>query len=287
MYDIEEIRKKYTLNNEEFEEVYNNVKKVTLLDIKKPIGRPTAIMTGGQPGSGKTSSLILETCREYQDLVILDMDHYRGFYKNSIEVAKNYPELYQEITGIYASKILERLSQEVIEGGYNFILEGTMGKSVYTIDFLLQRQLDYRIIGKVMAVSREESLFSMCERYIEMKKSLGIGRWTDIDFHDVRYNNLPIIAGSLEKRGIEVEIFERSGIVTGVHRLYKTGNNNNECKSVQESIAKGRINSYNNWKRNAEARIRNIKNNIEMLEDDSKILQQINIIEEMNIMKGN
>lgn len=281
MYDVEKIKKKYKLSVEEFEEVYNNVKKATLREIKKPVGTPIAIMTGGQPGAGKTSSLVIEACKEYQNLVVLDMDHYRGFFKKAIEIAENYPELYQEITGIYSSKILERLSQEVIEDGYNFILEGTMGKSVYTIDLLQQKQSNYRIIGKILAVSREESLFSVFERYLEMKQSMGIGRLSDIDSHDIRYNNLPIIAGSLENRGIKVEVYERSGTVAKVNRLYKTGNSNNECRSVQEAIDKGRTRSRNHWKRNAEERFRSIKSKMEILENNPKILQQIHILEKI------
>lgn len=280
MYDIDAIKRQYMLNSEEFEELYNNVKRVTLLGVKKPEGRPTAIMTGGQPGSGKTTGLIVSACKEYKDLVVLDMDHYRGFFKKSVEIAGKYPELYQEITGIYASKILEKISNDVIEQGYNFILEGTMGKSVYTIDLLQQKKTNYRIIAKILAVSREESLFSMFERYLEMKKNMGIGRLTTVDAHDIRYKNLPQIVTPLENRGIEVEVYERSTTVGNLNILYKTNSCENiPCKSVNEAIGVGRERSYQNWKQSAETRFKKIKSQMEILEDNPMILEQFHILE--------
>ncbi len=278
MYDINEIKKRYILSNEEFEELYAKVKKVTFFNIKKPNSRPTAIITGGQPGSGKTTGLVVATCKEYENLVVLDMDHYRGFLEKSVEIAKQYPELYQEITGIYASKILERLSKDTINEGYNFILEGTMGKSVYTIDLLQQMKADYRIVAKILAVSREESLFSIFERYLEMKKSIGIGRLTDVESHDIRYANLPKIAGTLENRGIEVEVYERTENIGGLNLLYKT-NGSSLCKSVNDAITIGRNRSRNNWKGTANERLSAIKAKLEVLEDNPKVLEQVKEIE--------
>lgn len=284
MYNIDEIKNTYMLTDDEFEKMYENVKKVTFLNVKKPASSPIAIMTGGQPGSGKTTGLVLATCREYEDLIVLDMDHYRGFMKKATEIARKYPELYQEITGIYASKILERLSEEVIDGGYNFILEGTMGKSVYTLDLLQQKSTNYKIIARVLAVSREESIFSMFERYLEMKKSMGIGRLTDINSHDIRYINLPRIASSLEGRNVEVEIYERSNTFGELGMLYKTSNPNcSFCKSIQEAIIVGRGRSYIRWKENAQERFNSIKTKMEVLENNPQILGQLNILQ--NIIK--
>lgn len=45
-----------------------------------------------------------------KDLIVFDLDMYRGLYKKSFEIARRYPDLYSEITGKSAGKIMERLS---------------------------------------------------------------------------------------------------------------------------------------------------------------------------------
>ncbi len=173
-----------------------------------------------------------------KDLIVFDLDMYRGLYKKSFEIARRYPDLYSEITGKSAGKIMERLSAEVIENGYNFILEGTMGKSVYTLDLLQKYKVDYDIVARLLAVSREESLLSIFERYIEMKKAMGIGRMTTIESHNKKYNNFLNIAGTLERRGVEV--FERSKDIVNPNMTYKTSGKNGRYNSVVEALIRGR-----------------------------------------------
>ena len=162
--EIEQIKRYYSITNEEFKEMYLQARKVTFANYTPTHGRPIAIFTGGQPGAGK-SGIVLKTKKEFlemnKNLIVFDLDMYRGLYKKSFEIARRYPDLYSEITGKSAGKIMERLSAEAIENGYNFILEGTMGKSVYTLDLLQKYKVDYDIVARLLAVSREESLLSI------------------------------------------------------------------------------------------------------------------------------
>lgn len=282
MYNAEEIKTMYTPTPEEFEEMYENIKRTTLLNVNKPKGKPVAIFTGGQPGAGKTG-LILKSKRDYENLVLLDLDNYRGFYKKASEVAKKYPELYQEITNKYSSKILERLSNDVIDGGYNFILEGTMGKSVYTLDVLQEKKADYDIVARVLAVSKEESLYSAFERYLEMKKSIGIGRWTTIKSHNERYGNLINVASSLESRGVRVEVYERSDEIENPTLLYMSNNNCSRCYSVKDAMLTGRKRSYEKWKKTARQRIESINDEMEAIEDNVDILNEVKILKNLTM----
>ena len=99
--EIARIKESYTLSEEEFEEMYQKARNLIIGNCKPAEGNPTAIVTGGQPGAGKIG-LVLKSKRDMiereKETVIIDGDAYRGLYKNSIEIATKYPELYSEIT---------------------------------------------------------------------------------------------------------------------------------------------------------------------------------------------
>lgn len=273
--------KDYFLTQEEFEKMNLTVHMLTLQNIKPEKGRPTAIVIGGQPGAGK-SGIVLKTKRDFsrkkKESVLLDLDIYRGLYKNAIEIAKKQPSRYTEITNSAVGKIMEKLSETVIQKGYNLIFEGTMGKSIYTIDILQQSDKNYKIIARLMAVSREESILSMFERYLEMKYSIGIGRLTTIEDHDIRYKNFPNIANTLEDRGIEVEVYERSADISNPKMTYKTSSNNNIYKSVNDALMAGRRKSYDLCKSNAKERILNINHEMRIIGDDKLLADQLHIL---------
>jgi hypothetical protein len=213
-----------------------------------------------------------------KDLIVLDLDMYRGLYKKSFEIARRYPDLYSEITGKSAGKILERLSAEAMKNGYNFILEGTMGKSVYTLNLLQEDKMDYDIVARLLAVSREESLLSIVERYIEMKKAMGIGRMTTIESHDKKYNNFLNIAGTLEIRGVEVEVFERSEDIAKPNMTYKTSGKNSRYNSVMEALIEGRNNSSRICMNKARQRLERIKCDLQECEEEEKYKEQMEIV---------
>lgn len=279
--EIEKIKLHYSLTEEEFQEMYLQAKTITFANCTPPQDRPVAIFTGGQPGAGK-SGLVLKTKKEFleanKDLIVFDLDMYRGLYKKSLEIAIKYPDLYSEITGKAAGKIMEKLSTEAIQKGYNFILEGTMGKSVYTLDILQKYRSDYNIVALLLAVSREESLLSIFERYIEMKKSMGIGRMTTIESHDKKYENFPNIAGTLETRGVEVEIYERSKDIANPKRTYKTSRQNHIYNSVREALINGRNSSKRICMENAVNRIEKIRRDLQELGEEDKFKIQIEIL---------
>jgi hypothetical protein len=279
--EIEKIKQHYLITAEEFEEMYLQAKKITFANYKPTQSRPIAIFTGGQPGAGK-SGLILKTKREFakmnKDLIVFDLDMYRALYKNSFEIAKIYPDLYSEITAKSSGKIMERLSMYAIKNGYNFILEGTMGKSIDTLDLLQNNGADYDVVARLLAVSREESLLSIFERYIEMKKNMGIGRMTAIESHDKKYSNFLNIAGTLETRGVEVEVYERSNEIANPKMTYKTSSENRMYNSVIEALIAGRNNSKKICMKNSIERLQSIKSDLKEFGEIDKYKKQIEIL---------
>lgn len=276
--EIEKIKQYYAITKEDFLKMCMQAREDTFKNHFPNQGKPTAIFIGGQPGAGK-SALVIKTKKEFletqKDIIIFDLDMYRGLYKNSIEIAKKYPNLYSEITGKVAGRILEKMSTEAIQNGYNFIIEGTMGKPVYTLDVLQKSSREYNIIVKTLAVSKEESLLSIYERYIEMKKSMGIGRMTKIENHNSKYDNFTNVVDSIERSGIEVVVYERSNGIEDPKMIYKTSSKNNIYSCANEAIIKGRQNSSRICKNNSSQRLESIKEDIKIFGEEEKYKEQI------------
>ncbi|MBR3325632.1 MAG: zeta toxin family protein [Clostridia bacterium] len=276
--EIEKIKQYYAITKEDFLKMCMQAREDTFKNHFPNQGKPTAIFIGGQPGAGK-SALVIKTKKEFletqKDIIIFDLDMYRGLYKNSIEIAKKYPNLYSEITRKVAGRILEKMSTEAIQNGYNFIIEGTMGKPVYTLDVLQKSSREYNIIVKTLAVSKEESLLSIHERYIEMKKSMGIGRMTKIENHNSKYDNFTNVVDSIECSGIEVEVYERSNGIEDPKMIYKTSSKNNIYSCANEAIIKGRQNSSRICKNNSSQRLESIKEDIKIFGEEEKYKEQI------------
>ena len=266
----ERIKIRYQLSEDEFEEMYEEAKRLIIGDCQPSKGIPTAIVTGGQPGAGKIG-LVLKSKRDFKEktenAVVLDSDIYRGLYKKAMEI----PELYSEITDKATGKITNRLLNELIQNGYDFIFEGTMAK-INIIDSLKASPIKYNIIARLIATSREESLLSVFERYVLMIENMGIGRFATIEAHDSRYESFTKVAKELEERGIEVEVYKRSESLETIAYpilLYKTSSTKNIYLSAQEALTEGRKKSYKNCESTISERLQEINKNLKGLAESN------------------
>ncbi|MBQ8299622.1 MAG: zeta toxin family protein [Clostridia bacterium] len=285
--EIKEIQTRFSITDEEFENMYKQAELLTFTGVKPSSDRPTAILTGGQPGAGKTG-IIMKTKQEFKqngaDIIVFDLDSYRPFYKDASVIASNYPELYAGITGKAAGKVMERLSEKAIREGYSFVMEGTMGKSTYTLDMLQDMNADFNIVTRLMAVSREESLLSIFERYLEMRKSLGFGRLTTVDSHNDKFDNFTNTALGLEQRGVKVEIYERSNDpsnIGDVRKTYETFGANNVYRTVREALEKGRLDSRRKCLANADKRLTSIRDEVREFSSDDGFNLEFQKLEEI------
>ena len=279
IYNVEEIKEQYELSEEEFQEMYRQAKELIIGNCQPSKTIPTAIVTGGQPGAGKIG-LVLKSKRDLsnigEDVVVIDSDIYRGLYKNSMEIAEKHPELYSEITDKATGRITKMLLSEMMEKGYNFIFEGTMGK-INIIESLKEAPVKFNVIARLIATSREESLLSVFERYILMIQNMGIGRFATIKAHDSRYESFTEIAQLLESKDVEVEVYERSESYETIGEpilLYKTSSKENKYQSVQEALREGRKISFERCRDNIPARLKAINEDLEILNENNPEFKQ-------------
>lgn len=268
----------FHLSEEELNVMYEDAKSLIFNGHPSEVSNPIAILTGGQPGAGK-SGIVLKSKKEFDKInkepVILDGDTYRGLYPNSSIIAKNYPELYLDITNKATGKVMGRLIEYAIDEGYDFIREGTLN-SAEIVDQLINSPRKYKIIIRLLAVSREESLLSCFERYILMKKNMGIGRFTTIEAHDKRFFQFPKTARMQADKGIEIEVYERGQDIAEPVMIYKSSCKDNKYANFEEAINIGRNNSLKQCINNALNRLEYIERELQSLEKkDSKVFIEL------------
>lgn len=282
MVDDEPIKEQYALTKEQLEDMYKKAEELIFYKKQIQTFEPIAILTGGQPGAGK-SSLVVNAKKQFKNIginpIILDGDTYRGLYPKATEIAKKHPKLYSEITDKAVGTIMGRLIENTISKGYNFIREGTLN-SAEIVDQLLNSNRNYKIIIRLLAVSKEESLLCIFERYIAMRQAMGIGRLTTIQAHNKRYEQFPKTAGIQANKGVEIEVYERTKDIENLKIIYKTFSNNNRYSCFEEALVDGRQRSFLEYRINAKNRLKNINEKLSILDkDDIGIKQQL---EELN-----
>lgn len=275
------------LTDEEFNSFYNDAKELLFSDKRNAKDKnPVAILTGGQPGAGK-SGLVIKSRKDFEKAginpVILDGDTYRGLYPNAEKIAKQYPHMYAEITDRATGKVMEKLIEYSIENGYNFIREGTLN-SAEIVDQLLVSPRNYKVVIRLLATCREESILSCFERYILMKEKTGIGRFIQLQSHDKRYYQFPKTAKEQEKKGVEIEVYKRGVTVQNPILLYNNKHFNTRFSNFEEALKYGRNQSYMECRENILRRIANIRTELVRLgSNERSILNQLKEFE-ANVM---
>jgi predicted ABC-type ATPase len=177
------------------ERIFEKIKKKYLLDIRSSMN-PQGIILGGQPGSGK-SFLQKEIAKEFtEDFIFISTDDLRLYHPAYLELQQN-PETVQNAANLvnpYASAWTEKLIKYCIKNKYNLIIDSTLGgniQAVYdTIDKF--RYNRYQVHLRVMAVPAIISKLSIFLRYETQLAEKGFARWTRMEDHDDRFNNLKI-----------------------------------------------------------------------------------------------
>lgn len=278
---MENIKAETGIEKEAFNTFYENARK-QIFENHMPTytnkRNPIAILTGGQPGAGK-SGIVMKSFQDFNKLginpVILDGDLYRGCYPNSKKLANEKPEQYTDITDKATGKVMGLLIQESISKGFDFIREGTLN-SAEIVDQLISSPKNYKIIIRLMATCREESILSCFERYILMKETIGMGRFVTIQSHDKRYKNFPQTAKEQEKKGVQIQVFKRGDTTNNPILLYDNKSDKNRFHNFEEALYFGRKQSYEKCEKNISKRIYQVEKELETLPtNEESILEQL------------
>ena len=193
---------------------YNVGKELKSINLKyTPSERPTATLTIGQPGSGKTH-LGFHKMEELSDnAVFINGDNYRRYHPDYELLKKNndYDRLINK-TSSFSGQFVENMIDACSLKKYNLIIEGT-GRTFdvpYKTASLL-KQRGYSIILSVMAVKPVYSKISALMRSYDMAKDGTLPRKTMFSTHDRIIEKLPLNLDRLNETGLfdTVEILTR------------------------------------------------------------------------------
>lgn len=259
----------------------------------KQVEKPIAIVTGGQPGAGKTSLLpmykeILRTLFK-TDAVVNNADFYRFCVPGTYKVALKFPESASELTDPVVKEMRKDLIDESIKQKQSIIIENTLGDTI-ALDTMEQSKV-HDIWVALMAVPREESLLSDFERYIKMKDAGGVARLVSVEAHDKRYHALDRIVPELEKRDMRILVHSRGKTAKDFPCLeYDSANPELVRKygSAINAIRSLRVKSYNEHVAGYQNRVKLIREKMEgfgMTEDENEELKKLEEVIELSVNK--
>lgn len=155
------------------------------LFFKKSKGvKKEAAIIGGQPGSGKSSTVRL-LFEENSNFVFINGDDFREFLPEYEELTKSDPDNAADLSQYAVNFWVEKAIDRCVEEGMSLIVEGTMrvpGTSLKTA--LMLKESGYSITFVLVSTPYELSLKSIQARYNEAVRMFGAGRSVKIESHD-------------------------------------------------------------------------------------------------------
>jgi hypothetical protein len=204
----------FKLSQEEHERIYKQI-ETDLFRRTEPSLHPRVVITGGQPGSGK-SKLIEQSKKDFPDrnVVVINGDDLREYHPQTEEIFKQDDKRFAECTDPDSRDWTKRLFEKAIETKRNIIFESTM-REAGPISKTMQRLRDegYHVTAKVVATHERMSTTGIFRRYEEQKHEKGYGRWSQLSSHDAGYDGMPKTVEHIESKKLvdRLDVYARSG----------------------------------------------------------------------------
>ena len=196
--------------------------------LKGSSDRPFAIIVIGQPGAGK-SGLMGYSENQFETAISLDIDDLRAYHPKYDEVKAKHPEIFEKVTGTFASSMIHYLTPRLIEEKHNLILHKTRGDDAVINDTIIPLQQNgYDIIVRALSVNHLESKMSALERSLAEREKFGCCRWVLKNYHNTQYNGIVELIDKMQKKKYAdlIEVFVRGDIPVQPELMYSKVVNN-------------------------------------------------------------
>ena len=282
MNGVMDLTEQYKLSEKEHNEIYNIIKKMIFNNVT-PVDKPTAIIVGAQPGSGK-GSLIGYSKSTFKDnnIVIITTDDYKPFHPKAGEIAMKHPTKYCEIVEKDSAKWTNEILNYAIKNKYNFIFECTLRNERIIERMKELKENDFNVEVRALAVSYIESLLSAYERYEKQVEARAWGRFFNPLSYNETYKSIPNVIQLIEQSDCYdvLEIYKRGTEIKNpilIYGNYHKTNYEQEFKyeSAKEAIMMARNEDLNN--------IRNVKESFIKIKESFE--RRANTLEEKEGLK--
>jgi len=209
----------YKLDPERHESIYTEQIASYYLPKSRPQEKPCAVITGGQPGSGKSGIAVLAVERFYDSgYVLVDADKMRPYHPEYTKLMRADDKMAANLTHVDCGPWATRLMRDGVAGRRNIIIDQTSRDPVAMEQMTHGlRQAGYRIELHVMAVSADVSEQRIHQRYEGQRARDGFGRFSTKDKHDEAFVGVADTVALVEA-GVQVErlcLYDRS-----LHLIY-------------------------------------------------------------------
>lgn len=158
-----------------------------------PSSAPQAIITGGQPGSGKSRLAVAarEEFRRGHGCVTVDADICREVHPQYAHLARQDPRTAASRTHDDASAWAKQLARDAAQARRNLVIDRTSRDPQALVRLLEHLKADgYRTEWRVMAVPYEVSLLRIHSRFEDQLQSGALARFTPQQVHDHAWQGL-------------------------------------------------------------------------------------------------
>lgn len=210
--DLGLLKKRYSIPTSLFEQILEIIIEQSSFGCTSDIS-PTAVITGAQPGAGKTELQKVAEAKFRGNVVICNADNFRDYHPLAHEIKLNFPEHYPDLTADYAQKWNDRLCEYCRENRLNYILETTFPSGNRLSNTIVElKENGYRVDIMLLAVHPRLSLLGTYMRYEDSMEKTGLGRKVSREAHDLRFNSITetIRAILTPSRFDNIYIFSRS-----------------------------------------------------------------------------
>lgn len=209
---------RHSLTADALKNIYDKRVSPRLFRGATTVQTPTAIILGGQPGSGKTP-LQAAAAREFADkggivkIIGDDLRAYLPHYKSLQRADDRTAGFY---TDRDSGRLVEMAIAEAARRRVNVLVEGTMRDPETVVRTLREfREAGFRTEARVVAVNPELSRLGILQRYASQKESRGVGRMTTNQAHDDAVRGVPLTLDRIQNERLAdtLTIYRRGGEV--------------------------------------------------------------------------
>lgn len=194
----------HQLSAADSERIYSASIAPRFLANSQAVEQPRAIITGGQPGSGKSrlADAGMAELEQSGGAVMIDADRLRRYHPRNDALMRADDKQSANLTHKDAGAWAGRLISDGVEGRRNLVIDQTSRDSAAVERLAAElHERGYQVELRAMAVKDLVSEQRILMRYERQKATDGHGRYSTKDNHDAAYAGLANTVATVEAKG--------------------------------------------------------------------------------------
>lgn len=183
----------HRLSEQELDGIFERSVAPTLFGRVERSTDPLLILTGAQPGAGKTRAGMDAIAASGQTIVRIIGDDLRKFHPEYLVLLSKHPAAMPDATAQAMGGWVERSARYAADHRVSTLIEGTWrDPTVPMATAQMFSDAGFKVDAHLIAVSPEESHLSTGVRFVEDDRRTGEARFTKVESHDEAFDVIPL-----------------------------------------------------------------------------------------------